>query len=217
MNLNNSLVQLKWNDFQTNLPLSLQYARELQEFSDVTLVCDDDTALEAHRIILIAGSQFFEKVLRGSVTGKHSHPLLYLRGFQRDELAAILDYLYTGEASIQQGNLNSFLAIAHQLGIKGLVAETNGYNSENHQYAPEQKHEEPVTINTTFDHETKSDSLKNIESLEGKPNEETVNLRITVDALQKEILKQEATDRSNWILQNVSTFPKLPIPLNKLM
>ena len=39
------------------------------------------------------------------------------------------------------------------------------------------------------------------------------DLKVTVEALQKEILKQEATDRSDWILKNVSTFPKLPMTL----
>ena len=213
MNPTNSLVQLKWNDFQTNLPLSLQYARDSQEFSDVTLVCDDDSAFKAHRLILIAGSHFFEKTLRGSTTGSHSHPLLYLRGFQRDELTAMLDYLYTGEASIQQENLNRFLVLSNQLGIKGLVAETDGDNFENHQFAPEKKPEEYLTTGTTVDHEVKSESHTNIESLEVEPTEavkDTAYLRTTIDALQKKILKQEALERSNWILQSVTTFQNFP-------
>ena len=215
MDLNNSAVQLKWNDFQTNLPLSLKYARDSQEFCDVTLVCDDDTVLKAHRIILIAGSQFFEKILRGSTTVSHSHPLLYLRGVHRDELTAMLDFLYTGEASIQQENINSFLALSHQMGIKGLIAETDYHN-----FGPEQKEEEKFLTDTTLDHQIKSESPTNIQLPKVKPNEalkDTTNLKITVDALQKKILKQEALDRSSWILQNVTTFPKLPMTLKKLM
>ena len=53
MNPNECKVQLKWNDFQANLPLSLQDVRESRMFSDVTLVSDENTVFEAHRIILV--------------------------------------------------------------------------------------------------------------------------------------------------------------------
>ena len=43
---------LKWNDSQDNILHSFRDLREDLDFSDVTLLCDDHTQIEAHRVIL---------------------------------------------------------------------------------------------------------------------------------------------------------------------
>ena len=52
---------LKWNDFQQNMVNSFSDLRTEADFSDVTLVCDEDQHVEAHRIILMSSSPFFKK------------------------------------------------------------------------------------------------------------------------------------------------------------
>ena len=44
-----------------------------------------------------------------------------MKGSKSNDLAAILDFLYYGEANIQQENLDSFLALAEELRLKGLT------------------------------------------------------------------------------------------------
>ena len=88
---------LKWNDFQTNISKSYQSLREDQDFSDVTLICDGDTRIEAHRVILAASSKFFSKVLKQH---QHPHPLLYMRGITASQLSAVVDFIYYGEVNI---------------------------------------------------------------------------------------------------------------------
>ena len=78
--------------------------------------------MEAHKVVLAAASPFFEKILQRN---KHSHPLIYLRGFQSQDLMAILDFLYLGEANVYQENLGSFLASAEELKLKGLTGKTS--------------------------------------------------------------------------------------------
>ena len=56
---------------------------------------------------------------------KHTHPLIYMRGVKSDDLTAILDFLYFGEANVFQENLESFLAIAEELELKGLKGNSN--------------------------------------------------------------------------------------------
>ena len=225
MNPRESLVSLKWQDFHTNLPLSFQDARLSKEFCDVTLVSDDDTVLEAHRVILVAGSLFFEKILRGSKIGNHPHPMLYLKGFFKDELTAALDFLYCGEAQVKQESLNSFLTTAQQLGIKGLIEEPNIYKPEDQTYVENSAPIEPSATPNEFDNESKpgykdqkcANTFDSIEVNQQHPVDKAVNSKTSVDILQKKWLRQESNIRSNWILQNVSTFPKLPMPLKKLM
>ena len=50
---------LKWNDFEQNLVSSYHDLRKDSEFSDVTLVCEGEEQIEAHKIILTSCSPFF--------------------------------------------------------------------------------------------------------------------------------------------------------------
>ena len=56
---------------------------------------------------------------------KHAHPLIYMRGMNSEDLVAIIDFLYCGEANVFQDNLDSFLAIAEELQLKGLMGKTH--------------------------------------------------------------------------------------------
>ena len=125
-----SLV-LGWTDFQKNVSESFQNVRMSTDFSDVTLVFDGDIVLvEAHRVVLAAGSTFFQQVLSGTLRS-HPHPLIYLAGVSRPHIDHILDFLYNGQTKIPHTQLHGFLETAKSLGIKGLGddAET-GDNSE---------------------------------------------------------------------------------------
>ena len=96
--------------------------REDGNFIDVTLVCEDGQQVEAHKVILAASSSFFHKLLGRN---KHSHPMVYMRGVKFDDLLAIMEFLYRGEANVVQDNLESFLAIAEELQLRGLIGKTD--------------------------------------------------------------------------------------------
>ena len=66
---------LQWNDFKQNISASLGDLRGDEDFTDVTLVCEDGQQVEAHKVILVASSPFFKELLRKN---KHSHPLVYM-------------------------------------------------------------------------------------------------------------------------------------------
>ena len=109
---------LQWNDFKENIISSVGNLKEDKDFTDVTLACEDGRQIEAHKIILVGLSPFFDNLLRRN---KHSHPLIYMRGVKSEDMAAIVEFLYCGEASVLQENLDSFLAIAEELKLKGLT------------------------------------------------------------------------------------------------
>ena len=118
---------LRWNDFESNVSSAFRDLRDEKDFYDVTLACEDNNQVEAHKVILSASSPFFKNILQRH---KHQHPLLYLRGVKHSQLQDILNFMYLGEASIAQEDLNSFLAVAEDLHIKGL---TQGGNNKTQQ------------------------------------------------------------------------------------
>ena len=111
---------LQWNDFQDNIKGAFGNFRKDENFNDVTLVCEDGKQVEAHKVILAASSPFFLKLLGRN---KHPHPLIFMRGVKFDVLLAILDFLYRGEANVFQENLDSFLAFAEDLQLRGLMGK----------------------------------------------------------------------------------------------
>ena len=88
------------------------------EFSDVTLACEDGQQVETHKVILAASSHFFQKLL---ARNKKSHSTIYMRGVKSEDLLPMVDFLYHGEANIFQDNLESFLALAEDLQMKGMA------------------------------------------------------------------------------------------------
>ena len=111
---------LKWNDFQENVNKAFGNLKEDKEFADVTLACEDGQQLEAHKVILAASSPFFQNILRKN---RHPHPLIYMKGAKFEDLLAIVDFLYFGEANVFQENLDAFLSTAEELKLTGLTGQ----------------------------------------------------------------------------------------------
>ena len=110
---------LKWNDFQENITAFVALRKDVA-FCDVTLACEDGNQVEAHQVILAASSPFFQNLLKKN---PNKHPLIYMTGLTFDDLVAIVNFMYYGEAFVHQENLDTFLSIAKNLDLKGLVEE----------------------------------------------------------------------------------------------
>jgi len=113
---------LRWNDFETNISSAFRELRDDKDFFDVTLACDDEQ-IQAHKVILSACSPFFRNVLRRN---PHQNPLLYLKGVKFTDLQSVLNFMYHGEVNVAQEELNSFLAVAEDLRVKGLTQNNPG-------------------------------------------------------------------------------------------
>jgi hypothetical protein len=116
---------LRWNDFESNISTAFRELRDDKDFFDVTLACDDEQ-IQAHKVILSACSPFFRSILRKN---PHAHPLLYLKGVKFSDLQSVLNFMYHGEVNVAQEELNSFLAVAEELRVKGLTQNNQGGSS----------------------------------------------------------------------------------------
>merc|ERR1712016_101802 len=100
---------LQWNDYKDIVSSAFGSLRNNHDFADVTLACENGNQFEVHKVILASCSPFFKNLLQ---IHKHKHQLIFMRGLSSDTLAAVLDFLYFGEANVAPENLDDFLALA---------------------------------------------------------------------------------------------------------
>ena len=176
---------LKWNDFQQNINTAFESLRKDVDFTDVTLACEDGNQVEAHKVVLAALSPFFHNLLKRN---KHVHPLIYMRGLKFEDLLAIVDFLYYGEANIYQENRDNFLNIAEELELKGLNGSKGGDENGGGDCGTPQKqvYQPPVlsTQQTNCTSETNKVSQKN--SFHSQPYSEVQVPSSTAIALPKQ-------------------------------
>ena len=108
---------LRWNDFESNICQAFKSLRIEGELCDVTLACEDDHEMEAHRVILASCSPFFAKIFKKY----KDKPLLYLKGVSSQQLQSLLNFMYLGQVSVAQDDLASFLSAAEDLQVTGLT------------------------------------------------------------------------------------------------
>merc|ERR1719318_2498756 len=91
-------------------------------FTDVTLVCDGDKQIKAHKVIIGSCSQFFKNIL---LKNPHHNPLIYLRGIKFEILEAIVKFVYLGETKVRKEEVDLFLDAIKDLKIDGFEELNN--------------------------------------------------------------------------------------------
>jgi len=116
---------LRWNDFQQCIKSTFQGLREERDFMDVTISCDGEQ-VKAHKVILSACSDTFRNLLKKNPA---QNPVIVLWDVTPRDLTSILDFMYQGEVNVKQEHLNTFLAVAEKLRVRGLCQNDSGSNS----------------------------------------------------------------------------------------
>ena len=106
-----------WEEFEKNASSTYRNLLLFQDFTDVTLACEGDKQVKAHKVILSSCSDFFKDIL---VQNPHQHPLIYLNGILFKDLQAIMNFIYLGQTEVGQDDIESFMKAAKDLNIKGL-------------------------------------------------------------------------------------------------
>ena len=137
MSANN--YNLKWTSHPSGIFEGITSLRSEDELFDMTLVCSDGQ-VQAHKVILSACSPFFHDLL---VRHPHSHPLILLLGVGVRQLEAVLDFMYQGQVTVAQEELEKMLALASDLGVKGLTSD-QGQPPKRSSGVPKQRRVKPA-------------------------------------------------------------------------
>jgi hypothetical protein len=121
-------------------------------------------------VILSASSEFFKTLLKKN---KHPNPLIYLRGLNSNLLGTILDFIYHGQVTVMQEELNKFLTVAHDLGLKGLATKNEMEKTVELQETIDNTAEDLIDeseFSNESRHEVQDDCME--ESMKDKPSEQ---------------------------------------------
>ena len=109
---------LLWQDFEHSTSTVFKDLLKDDLFTDVTLACDDNQQIRAHKVILMSCSSFFRNIL---MKNPHERLVIYLKGVRITELTSIIRFMYLGETQVAQDDLNEFMQASEGLEIKGLI------------------------------------------------------------------------------------------------
>ncbi|KAH8348077.1 hypothetical protein KR084_003715 [Drosophila pseudotakahashii] len=115
---------LRWNNHQTNLVQILHALHEVGSYVDCSLVVDDEQ-FQAHRVVLAANSPYFQHILKDV---PQDHCSIILPGVKGFEIAALLQYMYTGETTVTKSQEPEILRTAKELQVKGLYDNLMKFN-----------------------------------------------------------------------------------------
>ncbi|XP_071531903.1 uncharacterized protein [Panulirus ornatus] len=111
------LLALRWNNHLSTFATLLSDLRNEETYSDVTIACGGNL-YPAHKFVLSACSEYLRTML---CAHPNKHPILYLKDVPKEDLEAILDYMYAGTVRVAHSGLASLLHTAEGLQVKGLI------------------------------------------------------------------------------------------------
>ena len=106
---------LTWDSYSTHVRQLMGDLINDVETADVTLVCSDEVKIQAHKIVLKACSSVFKTILQENF---NKNTFIYLRGVPSSEMKLLMEYMYLGETSFRQEQMEIFLEAARDLKIK---------------------------------------------------------------------------------------------------
>ena len=109
---------LTWHSYSDHLKGMMKEIMASGDFADVTLICDGKEQIKAHKNILAACSPVLKDILQ-----IENSSVIYLKGINFSEMESIIEYIYLGETTAYQEQMNGFLDVAKNLEIKGLTNE----------------------------------------------------------------------------------------------
>ena len=89
-----------------------------EEYKDVTLASNDQQEIRGHKAILGASSSFFKTIFKNNAT---TNLVIFLKGVSSQNLGSIVEFIYCGETNVKKVDLGSFLDVAKELEIEGLM------------------------------------------------------------------------------------------------
>jgi hypothetical protein len=120
------MVDVQFDKFVVHTAVTVRNLLTDSSFCDVILTCDSQGSINAHKFLLSSASNVFMNIFSDST---FSPQMVFLRGVQFEDLAALVKFIYLGVA-VAADHMDSFFSTARDLEIKGLMNESHPLSRE---------------------------------------------------------------------------------------
>ena len=112
-------LQITWGEDDRSSAV-FDFIQSNSNFTDVTLVSDDNNKFHAHKAILGAHSEYFSTLF----TSHHDNEnqVLLLTGAKAWEVSNLINFMYQGFVNVPKKNVDDLVSLANGLNIKGLIS-----------------------------------------------------------------------------------------------
>ena len=117
---------MTWHTYPDHFRNMMQSMMTSEEFTDVTIVSEDEKIIKAHKSVLSACSPVLKNILK---TQQNDDTVIYLSGIQYSCIEFLLQFMYTGEIKLCEKRMNELLSVAKSLQIKELSDTSNKIDS----------------------------------------------------------------------------------------
>jgi hypothetical protein len=138
------LVSISWDSYFTTVNNTVRNLYSDQHFTDVSIACEGEKQVKAHRVILSASSSFLHSIL---VENPNEHPVLCLTGVKFDQLQKLVEFIYLGEVKIPEDEVTSFLDLGRELEVCGIIDQNQPVSTERFGETNTEESEDPLSNN----------------------------------------------------------------------
>ncbi|XP_047478644.1 transcription factor GAGA-like [Penaeus chinensis] len=111
------ILSLKWNNHIKTFHEMLGSIRHKGFYSDATITCDGKF-YPVHKLVLSSCSDYFGSIFDAT---QCKHPVIVIKDIKHEDMEALLNYMYLGEAKVARSLLPELFKAAECLKIKGLA------------------------------------------------------------------------------------------------
>ena len=123
------MESLKWphSNHSNHIGDMLRNLRNFGELADLTIVCDGDIQIKAHKAILSTFSPVIKTILSNL---PQADSVIQFAGVHLREIVSILEFMYLGETVITKAECRELLAVARNLEIREIVEKVQHFFDE---------------------------------------------------------------------------------------
>lgn len=171
--------QLKWHSFGSYLHSSVAAALTGEAFADVALFTTDGHQIMGHRFVLSACSQYLHQILKSHYKITTTLPILIILPpeINYKTLKILVQYMYSGEATVSKDVLENVLRGGDLLKVKGLWRPREEEYHDKKLVKVHQKFENNSSSKTNnHKHHNPAEVKKQSNNKEAKNNQEPVSV-----------------------------------------
>ena len=106
-----------WDTYSSHWLEALKDLKSTNHLSDVSILCEDKTRFEAHKLVLSSCSEELKNIveLLPAVSS-----VLYFHDISGNVMNSLLEFIYQGRTVSRQEDFKDFIDLANKFGLKGL-------------------------------------------------------------------------------------------------